>query len=357
MHDSKRRLAFRLLALTRHELGFSKNTELAIVDRSPLGGALKEEIMKKLLRFVVVPVLATALTLAGGVAQASGKLEVDKNDPDCSNIYGDPFCDIQPAVDAASPGDKIKVEQGTYTENVLITTADIRLRGEDATLDGTILGGIGIHVLGTSGVKIRGFIVENFDIGVVLTNVYHSRLRDIETRFNDDPADGETPFSHDGLQLFGSDGNLIKDVFAHDNGHNGITLAEGSSNNTLEENISNLNGTNPNIPTFGCGIELRSDRNNNNSITENEILANGWGILLGFGGGRGADDNIIEENEIHGNARTGIDVKDGSSGNFMIENDATSNAGFSDAFSLDFDLNDGGSLDNTWEDNAGISSF
>jgi len=261
--------------------------------------------MKKLLRFVVIPVLATALTFAGGVAQANGELEVDQNDPDCNNISGDPFCDIQPAVDAASPGDEIEVEEGTYTENVVITTADIRLDGDDATLDGTGLGmnpGIGIHVMGTSGVEIRGFIVENFDIGVVLTNVYHSRLRDIETRFNDGLGD---PFSHDGLQVINSHQNLISDVFAHDNGHNGITLGVGSTNNTLEENISNLNGTNPAIAIlkFGCGIELRSDGNNNNSITENEILGNGWGILLGFGAAPGADDNIIEENEIHGNAR------------------------------------------------------
>ena len=166
-----------------------------------------------------------------------------------------------------------------------------------------------------------------------------------------------SPFSHDGLQLFRSDGNLIKGVFAHENGHNGITLAEGSSNNTLEENISNDNGRNPNIPTFGCGIELRSDRNNNNSITENEILTNGWGILVGIAGAPGSTGNIIEENEIHGNARTGIDVKAGSSGNFMIENDATGNAGFSDPLSPAFDLNDGGPFDNTWEDNAGTSSF
>ena len=320
--------------------------------------------MKKLLRFVVIPVLATALTLAGGVAQASGKLEVDKNDPDCSNIYGDPFCDIQPAVNAASRGDRIEVAQGIYTENVRITTANIRLRGEDATLDGTGLGGIGIHVLNTRGVEIRGFIVEKFDIGIVLERVRDSRLRDIETRFNDDPADGfPAALTHDGLQLFGSDGNLIEDVFAHDNGHNGITLAEGSSNNTLEENISNLNGKNPAISMgfFGCGIELRSDGNNNNSITENEILANGWGILLGIGGtpATNSTGNIIEENEIHGNARTGIDVREFSDGNFMIENDATGNAGVSDASSSAFDLNDGGfpPLGNTWEDNEGTSNF
>ncbi|MEE9158165.1 MAG: right-handed parallel beta-helix repeat-containing protein, partial [Gammaproteobacteria bacterium] len=268
------------------------------------------------------------------------------------------FCQIQEAVDAASPGDEIEVEEGSYNENVEITTSDIRLDGDDATVDGTGLGGIGIHVVGASDVEIKGFIVENFDTGIVLTDVYHSRLRDIETRFNDDLAD-EIPaaLTHDGLQVINYHQNLISDVFAHDNGHNGITLGVGSTNNTLEDNISNLNGTNLAIPTFGCGIELRSDGNNNNSITENEILGNGWGILLGFGGGLGADGNIIEENEIHGNVRTGIDVKDGSSGNFMIENDATGNAGFSDDFSLDFDLNDGGPFDNTWEDNEGTSSF
>lgn len=191
--------------------------------------------MRKLTLPMILGLLVALMALAGGVAQASGELEVDKNDPDCNNILGDPFCDIQPTVDAASPGDNIEVEQGTYTENVLITTADIRLRGEDATLDGIGVGGIGIHVLNTSGVEIRGFIVEKFDIGIVLENVQYSRLRDIETRFNDDPADGiPVALSHDGLQVIGSHQNLIRNVFAHHNGHNGFTLKEGSTNNTFK---------------------------------------------------------------------------------------------------------------------------
>jgi len=268
------------------------------------------------------------------------------------------FSTIQAAVDAASPRDIIQVAQGTYNENVLIEgKSDIQLRGKNTVLQGSGVG-TGIRIVGSDHIEVQGFIVDGYGAGIVLDDTHYSRLHDIETRFNDDPADVfPEALTHDGLQLIDSDHNLISDVFAHHNGHNGITLAGGSSNNTLRWNTSNDNGTNPNIPTFGCGIELRNDGNNNNSITENELLRNGWGILLGFEGGLGADDNIIEENDIHDNARTGIDVKDGSSGNFMIENDATGNAVVDDDFSPAFDLNDGGPLDNTWEDNEGTSNF
>lgn len=279
---------------------------------------------------------------------------MDINDPGCNNILGDPFCDIQPAVVAASllGGGIIVVEQGSYNENIEITTANIRLRGEEATLDGTGLGGIGIHVMDTSGVEIRGFIVEKFDTGIVLDNVSHSRLRDMVIRLNDDFEDTVFPFSHDGLQLLGSDHNLIRNVFAHHNGHNGITLGEGSSNNILKENVSNDNGTNVIVSggDFGCGIEIRNDENNNNSVTDNEILRNGWGILLGFGGAPGSTRNIIAKNDIHDNARVGIDVHDGSSDNLMIKNDATGNLGASD-------LRDDGDFDNTWIKNEGTRNF
>ncbi len=98
--------------------------------------------MKKVAMLAMLALLVSLMTFAGGVAYAGDDLEVDINDPDCDNVLGSPFCDIQPAVDAASPGDEIEVNPGTYNENVLITKAGIQLEGDGAILDGTGRGGI-----------------------------------------------------------------------------------------------------------------------------------------------------------------------------------------------------------------------
>ena len=314
--------------------------------------------MRKVAIFTILALLVGLMTFTGGVAYAEDDLEVDINDPDCDNILGSPFCDIQPAVNATSPGDEIEVNAGTYSENVTITKADIELEGEDAILDGTGLGGSGIHVKNTSGVQISGFIVENFDKGILLENVYHSEVSDVETRFNDNVA---SPFAGNGLDLVGSDYNSITEVFAHDNGHNGITLSGGSANNTLDDNTTNDNGMNPVVLAInaGCGIQISrggTTGNNNNTITDNESLRNGFGILVSSARDSfpGSSGNIIEDNDIHENLRVGIDVQAGSSGNFIIDNDATGNINTVAPFK---DLVDRGDFDNTWEDNKGTTNF
>ena len=68
----------------------------------------------------------------------------------------------------------------------------------------------------------------------------------------------------------------------------------------------------------------------------------------------GSDGNLIEENEVHGNGRAGIDVRDGSTGNVIVENDAGGNAFLPNGT---FDLHDEGVLDNTWDDNEGTPNF
>ncbi len=62
-------------------------------------------------------------------ASAGHKLKVDINDSDCDNAArpagGDPFCNIQAAINDASAGDKIKVKDGTYVENIVSRKADM----------------------------------------------------------------------------------------------------------------------------------------------------------------------------------------------------------------------------------------
>ncbi len=55
-------------------------------------------------------VLVCAL-LALALPASAKTVKVD-NAPGCSDFTGDPYCTIQAAIDAASPGDKIKVDDG-----------------------------------------------------------------------------------------------------------------------------------------------------------------------------------------------------------------------------------------------------
>ncbi|MDA1219772.1 MAG: right-handed parallel beta-helix repeat-containing protein [Chloroflexi bacterium] len=283
------------------------------------------------------------------------------------------FNTIQAAVDAASPGDVIRVAPGTYNENVVITTADLRLRGQrdgdeeeeddddgdeegdggdgNAILDGTGLGGIGIHLLNTSGVRVSGFVVQNFEAGVVLDNIQDSHVSNIEAKYND----SDVASLRGGLQLVNSHDNRVTHVYAHHNGHNGITLKGGSTSNTLRRNTANDNGQNPAVAASfgGCGVQLISSGNHDNIINGNETLRNGWGIQVGAG----SNGNRVIRNESHENQRAGVVTLDSATDNVIVRNDATGNGLADVAPSGTFDLFDQGDLNNIWRNNQGSSNF
>jgi parallel beta-helix repeat protein len=259
------------------------------------------------------------------------------------------FVTIQDAVDASAPGDIIQVDSGTYQESVLITTPGIRLHGRNATLDGTTLDGIGVHVLNTSDIHIQGFIVEGFEVGIALENTDHSQLHLNELRENF----SDTPTLRDGIQLINAHDNQVTNNHAHGNGHNGITLKGGSSHNTLRGNSSNDNGVQVAANFGGCGIQLIASGNDENLIAENETLRNGWGIQIGGG----SNENVVAQNRSHQNARAGVVVLDPGNNNFIGQNNADDNGLADVAPSGLFDLFDQGALDNFWENNLGTSNF
>jgi parallel beta-helix repeat protein len=259
------------------------------------------------------------------------------------------FPTIQEAVDSADEGDVIQVARGTYNENVEITTANLRLHGQNATLDGDGIGPIGIHVIDTDDVVIIGFVVEGFEAGIVLDGVEHSRVHQNELRNNL----SDTTTLRDGLQLIESHFNDVTNNFSHDNGHNGITLKEGSVGNTLRNNTSNDNGIQVVLNNGGCGIQLIAADNNDNLIAENQTLRNGWGIQVGSG----SNGNRVVQNHTHDNARAGVVVLDSGMANFIGQNKAQNN-GLADVTpSGTFDLFDQGELDNTWRNNKGTFNF
>ena len=277
-----------------------------------------------------------------GPAGAKGLLHVPRD-----------FSTIQAAVDAAGPRDIIQVAQGTYSEQVLIKgKSDIQLRGENAVLQGSGVG-TGISIVGSSYIQLQGFIVDGYENGIALDDTHYSRINNIEAR-NNDNKELKMPEALDlnGLLLIGSGNNLITNVFAHHNGHDGIQLRGGSSNNILRGNTTNDNGINPDVTksAAGCGIDLGRGPNNNNSVTDNEVLRNHWGILLFTPDAAGSTGNKIARNLILDNGRSGIMVFEGNDKNLIYQNFTKGNAFLPNGTS---DLHDGGDLDNTWQNNQG----
>ena len=107
-------------------------------------------------------VIAVAALLATGPKAYGGVLFVDGNDPDCS-AAGDPYCEIQDAVDDAVEGDNIQVRAGTYGR-VVIDTDNITIQGiggGEVIIDAAgLIGGSGV-TLNADGVMIRRLTVEN----------------------------------------------------------------------------------------------------------------------------------------------------------------------------------------------------
>lgn len=273
------------------------------------------------------------------------------------------FPTIQTAVDAASPGDTIIVSPGIYSENLTITTPDILLKGSRAILDGAPIGGngIGLHVLGTAdapitGVEIRGFVVQNFERGIVLEHAAYSTVTQNETHHNTDKDPSDGLFNNaDGIVLNAANNNTISRNYTHHNGHNGMFLIQGSSGNKVQGNLATDNGAQTGEAIQGCGIQIARGANNDNQIVHNKTLRNAWGIQIGPVGE--STGNLIAHNQSHGHMRAGIAILGPAHDNIVQYNNATGNGLLNAAPSYDNDLYDADALDNFWFHNRGSSNF
>lgn len=270
---------------------------------------------------------------------------------------GGTFARIQDAVDAAAAGATIVVLPGTYAEHVTVTKP-VNLQANQAILDG-LAGGLdgrylGFHVL-SNDVEISGFVVQNFERGIVLDHVSNCRVRGNEVRNNTskDPQPISTGVTKaDGIVLMQVQNSVVAENFVHDNGNVGLGVWASSGGNSIRGNRVINNGTQqirlPGGGLYGVGIYSIGGNNTRNDIVDNEIAHSHWGILLGS-----APDsaNTLRNNRVHNNGRAGIAVQ--GAHNRIEGNDASGNGLLNIAPSCQLDLVDFRELDNDWVGNTG----
>jgi parallel beta-helix repeat protein len=245
-------------------------------------------------RFRLAAALATVLAGACGMLATAAQAKTIKVSPTGSTLA------IQEAVDAASPGDTIKVAPGTYTgPTVSVKTSGLTITGSKAAIiDATgntyaiTVGtktefeeGPSCPALEVSNFKIRGLTVRNADeTGILLFGVDGFAVSG--GRYLDNAEYGIFPrCSHDGL-------------IAHNSGGGGddATIYVGIDDTVTVEKNNLTNGE--------LGIELEST--DNSILRNNELSANTTGIfviVLPNLPKATTENALIEGNVVHKNNR------------------------------------------------------
>jgi parallel beta-helix repeat protein len=175
---------------------------------------------------------------------------------------GGSFTTIQSALNATKGGETIDVRAGTYGERVVIDRP-VTLRGMQAIVDGRAGGldgkDIGIRVR-ASNVVISGFIVQNFERGIVLEGGNRQQIRDnrflnngtqvmpgcasfgIQATGDNQFIDNDISGSTWGIYApFTTSGSVIRENRIHGNGRSGISMI--GSSNRIEQNDATGNHT------------------------------------------------------------------------------------------------------------------
>jgi hypothetical protein len=190
----------------------------------------------------IVVVLAFLLFLSGGLGLAA-ILNVDGSDSSCDDFTGMPYCTIQAAVSAATPGSTIEVAAGLYTENVIIR--------QSLTLNGA-----------QAGIDARNRVATESEVTAVSGNVFYVTTGDVTI---------------DGFNFSG-------------NGASKLLFADNANNLIFQNNI--LDGTAGSGAWFGttsAGVTINQNEFDGTSLTD---------YLLFFDGGSDVFNNLtISDND------------------------------------------------------------
>jgi len=248
------------------------------------------------------------------------------------NVPGDHET-IQAAVDAASPGDLILIEPGTYEEAVNVTTDDLTIRGldrNDVILEGGFELENGVRILEADGVVVENLTAQNYTRnGVFWTGSDGYRGSYLTTVRNGDY----------GVYAFGSVNGVLEHSYGSGSPDAGFYIGQCYPCNALiddvvsEYNGLGYSGTNsggdlnivnstfrmnragivPNSGSYeGCAPERETtvvgnlvydNSNYETAAIDAAVLAGGKGILV-----TGGLDNVIERNRVSGHDVAGIAI-------------------------------------------------
>ncbi len=246
------------------------------------------------LRIAVEFTALAILLLAGGAGAAT--LTV------CSS--GCTYNSIQVAINAASTGDIVEVQSGTYYENVNVNKSLI-LKGIDTGGGKPVVNARGngdAITLSAGNSVLEGFTIVNsgeWPNAGILVNSNNNLLRNNNASNNGN-----------GISLWYSSNNtLISNNASSNNNYNGIYLGYSSNNNMLSNNTASNNSH---------GIFIGSS--SNNMLNGNNILSNNnYGIYLFY-----SSNNMLNDNNILSNNYDGILIM-ASSNNTLTNNKMVGN--------------------------------
>ncbi|MDZ7406417.1 MAG: right-handed parallel beta-helix repeat-containing protein [candidate division KSB1 bacterium] len=280
---------------------------------------------------------------AAAPAAASGKITVP-----------DDYPTIQQAVDAATPGTKIKVKAGVYTEVVVIDVPEVRVTAEGAV---TVKGGFAITADKVmldefANIEPMSNIVLGFNVGILVSGqstaspVHEVEIKDNKVTGGDvgigllyasnctvkgnKTADATTI---GGFALQDADGNVLEGNVSR-GAFVGIFFSFGCDNNQIRGNKCNDNAVG--ILLRGTGNHLSNNACNNNTLfgivvvdaSDNTIGSGNTGNNNGLEGLHlepDAVNNVVKRNTFLGN--TNFDINNLGSGNTFISNKANTTNG------------------------------
>ena len=250
---------------------------------------------------------------------------------------------IQAAIDAAQPGDKIKIRAGTYHENVYVDKDGIELEGDGVRKtillppdtptpnpcvnDGAVFGAVcvGFGPQPVDRFELEDMTIEGFLNGAFLVNTRNAEVERmvfannaVYGAFYNDSTGGDfhdnvAYGSEDAGLYFGDSPNAdvkVEDNEVYDNG-NGILLRD-ANNGRAEDNYIHDNCIGILLLNTGESEPLATGwKIEDNKVVDNTHACAGEeeeGIPPTSGAGiivAGASHNVVEDNEVNGNAPSG----------------------------------------------------